>query len=1388
MKQITKFKRLLSGVLSAVITISAIPFTSANAQDSNDPYPYTMFAASSDEGAITVNADNFSVNGNVATNGTIVSSGNVNINGVRNENAEESMIFIFDKIDNQYFSTSNVDEYDVDFTLNDLNININVPTEVKGETNLTGNININNALKALEDVNLYGEVKNTNDSVIFSEYGDIVIDCQNASLNGLLYAPFGSVTISAQNLNLNNVVIIADSISLTSSSVNANYSSNFASFVGTASEECPIIKVDKNNLIYNIEKDYYYATSSFNELEGFLGKADSIKSFKVEVYDVMENLIYTNEIERVFRWKDENIALMVGLNKVVLTASQEDGNEYTYTIELMIDSSKFVDNLQVDFEDNDGDGLWNYMEVFLGTDPDKTDTDDDGLDDWTEIYVLGYNPIVADTDGNGIIDGDEDEDGDGLTNAFEVNEFNSSPIAADTDHEGLTDDEEYKYGTSPNMRDTDEDGISDYDEIYLFGLDPLTADPSDIQLTKTFTIDDMSGEYDEAVYPTIILRGDVECIKNFAMSKMGRTPVINPSAVGYLGAAYDFRTSGRFDGATLTFTYNPELIDAIDQSEESFEPAIYYFNEETSDIEEVPNQTWEGNQVTVELEHFSVYLLMNKKALEFFWNTALDFPEGTPVRNDRQIAFVLDNSGSMDWNDKQNIRGQLTKEFCALLEPNDSVSIYGFNGYVTNYNDKKFISDKTAINNAVDAFIKAGNSGGTNIATALSNTYTDLINEKNNYENAYDGQNSVLSQYIFLLTDGVSSDTPSEELLKYYKEAGIKIYTVGFGDADLMYLKRISDATGGKSYSADSSSNLSDIFLKFNDEIDTTDENKDGISDYYEYLMCAGIITTRTGTKVFGEYTYEEVMANADLDDDGLKNGEEVSVFEVNFKPYAFLSSDPTLIYTDRDSYDDYEEAQYGTSSFTVNYLVAQEDYTYLLDDSNFVFTTNANKYLNEWAGKLAFNYFVDVVFCGSESYFDTIKQGVQDGYYAVTGEAGKVGSENMLMKQDKALLAEYLEKIIDLPDDQTKAEVCLESFMDTVEISLDFYDSVESVIQLVKKDGNYAISDDVINYLTDKDLEKLIKEERREIGRLQSELAHAQREAKKTRTLTPEKVSEFAAQQSQISRRQSEIDRNVFRDNNSPAIENRYKNISETIDFSLDFAQIAYSRFSQLTELIKYSQQLASFEQYRDFIAELSQCYDDYVAVAAQQILKDLDSKEKSNYAGRGAYEFFMGSLNDAFDEGLDIVIDKCGGEVTAIVQILQFVISAVVGQNLSYERENLISADLSSQIAIIASDKIQSICDESKKLNDGNRYYIAYGAQNGINASQYMIYYIVTRQFGEEKYADLGNDRSGLMGLLDYNTLVHKYGSSSVSNAEKNAETLGDMIAEYNIVFKES
>ena len=57
--------------------------------------------------------------------------------------------------------------------------------------------------------------------------------------------------------------------------------------------------------------------------------------------------------------------------------------------------------------DSDGDGLSNYEEQLLGTDPQNRDTDGDGLTDYEEVRVYETSPKVADSDGDGYSDGIE---------------------------------------------------------------------------------------------------------------------------------------------------------------------------------------------------------------------------------------------------------------------------------------------------------------------------------------------------------------------------------------------------------------------------------------------------------------------------------------------------------------------------------------------------------------------------------------------------------------------------------------------------------------------------------------------------------------------------------------------------------------------------------------------------------------------------------------------------------------------------------------------------------------------------------------------------------------------------------------------------------------------
>lgn len=173
--------------------------------------------------------------------------------------------------------------------------------------------------------------------------------------------------------------------------------------------------------------------------------------------------------------------------------------------------------------DTDGDGLPDGVEagalisddallpIYAGvSDPTKIDSDDDGLDDRTEVQGWGTprggfhrsDPMMADSDGDGLTDAEEadvllsddgpvkeysgfsdpllaDTDGDVLTDTEEA-DLSLDPFNTDTDGDGLTDAEEANVlGTSPDVADTDGDGLDDGYEVEnqeSQGLDPLVFD------------------------------------------------------------------------------------------------------------------------------------------------------------------------------------------------------------------------------------------------------------------------------------------------------------------------------------------------------------------------------------------------------------------------------------------------------------------------------------------------------------------------------------------------------------------------------------------------------------------------------------------------------------------------------------------------------------------------------------------------------------------------------------------------------------------------------------------------------------------------------------------------------------------------------------------------
>ncbi len=173
-------------------------------------------------------------------------------------------------------------------------------------------------------------------------------------------------------------------------------------------------------------------------------------------------------------------------------------------------------------KDTDGDGLWDGYDVdidydgkidYLGelvghngyepTYPNASDSDLDNITDGNEVYEHKTNPLKSDTDDDGLNDYEElakgvdgyqtnpknpDSDGDGLWDGWNITfngtfylgelAFGTDPNNPDTDNDGLLDSEEIKFHkTDPLDKDTDNGGVTDGAEVLSKFTDPL--DPSD---------------------------------------------------------------------------------------------------------------------------------------------------------------------------------------------------------------------------------------------------------------------------------------------------------------------------------------------------------------------------------------------------------------------------------------------------------------------------------------------------------------------------------------------------------------------------------------------------------------------------------------------------------------------------------------------------------------------------------------------------------------------------------------------------------------------------------------------------------------------------------------------------------------------------------------------
>lgn len=371
--------------------------------------------------------------------------------------------------------------------------------------------------------------------------------------------------------------------------------------------------------------------------------------------------------------------------------------------------------------DSDGDGLTDEWEIAMGLDPYAKDTDKDGLTDYEEVYLTLTNPLEPDTDGDGIIDGEDDMDGEGLTNREEL-DMGTDPLKSDTDGDNLTDYEEvHDYGTNPLLEDTDGDGLTDYDDVIL-GFSPLLADTDGngiidsqekLYQTKAKTLQDAKNDGVTEVSVSLTVKGNIE--NKVAIEDVYEIDALSSGVVGLIGVPVDICCSEEFEKADITFHYD---VSALGDTEEE-DLSVMWYDEENDwyqILDEDSVVDTQNHTVTYSTTHFSTYMLVDSQKWYDAWRENIDYrnsASGDTEKHYFDIAFVIDVSGSMSGTRITKAK-EAINSFIDSMQGNDEAAVIAFNSNAVLCSD--FSNDKDSLRQVVN---KLSASGGTSVNAGM---------------------------------------------------------------------------------------------------------------------------------------------------------------------------------------------------------------------------------------------------------------------------------------------------------------------------------------------------------------------------------------------------------------------------------------------------------------------------------------------------------------------------------------------------------------------------------------------------------------------------------------------------------------------------------------------
>lgn len=551
--------------------------------------------------------------------------------------------------------------------------------------------------------------------------------------------------------------------------------------------------------------------------------------------------------------------------------------------------------------DPDGDLIVNEQEQALGTDPNSTDSDGDGLSDVEEVLTTMTDPASTTTYG-GVRDLVADVDRDGLSTREEL-DAGSDPIDPDTDADRLLDGAEVGFGSDPTLADTDDDELSDASEkrVGTNPRDPDTDDDGVLDGRETYT----TALEREALGVELGITGVGDVASTVTVSRRTELTWFQEQP-GRLSQAVDFSTSSEFGSADVTFTFDPSTVPGGDVEN----VAIAWYDEEAGALVPLPTRVV-GGKATATTTHFTTFVLFYVPN----WNAVFDAWDpgaggGDPTSRSVDVVLSLDSSGSMSWNDPEGLRRTAAKSFVDGLIDGDRVGVVDFDdvGRLA----QPLTGDLAAAKAAIDS---VDDSGGTNISAGVSVANQELMNRSS--------EDRVRAE--ILLTDGDGPYDPA--LTQEAIDNDITIYTIGLGTAvNSALLEGIATATGGQYFAVAQASDLPSVFDRIGGGIgEGEDVDEDGLADLHELT---GMVTG-TGLTVYTD------PRDPDTDGDGLLDGDEVVLERDWSAPYPVLFynllADPHDDDSDSDGLSDAEELDMGVSA-----MVPDQDGDGVLDGTEY--------------------------------------------------------------------------------------------------------------------------------------------------------------------------------------------------------------------------------------------------------------------------------------------------------------------------------------------------------------------------------------------------------------------------------------------------------------------